>query len=77
MKYVSSVNGKAISGLIYGDTVVYNGKEYIFLEYRDYGFTCLLKDKKNTTIFVFATQIKPKPTLSATLKRLIFPLIYP
>ena len=53
----SGKSGKVLTGLKKGDTVIYKNKKYKFVEYRDYGFTCVIKPSKGKHIFVFGTEI--------------------
>lgn len=47
-----------LSDLTVGQKVLYNGKQYRFVEYRDYGFTCMLKPPRGRNFLVFANQLK-------------------
>jgi hypothetical protein len=57
----SGNDGIVLTGLKNGDTVIFENKKHTFVEYMDYGFSCIIKPLKGEPFWVFATQIsKPK-----------------
>ena len=50
-------SGNVLKGLNKGDTVLYKNKKYKFVEYRDYGFTCIIKSNDGKQIFVCGNEI--------------------
>lgn len=52
-----NLSGKVLTGLKEGNTVMLKGKPYIFVEYRDEGFTAMIKLKKRMPFLVFASEL--------------------
>jgi len=42
-KIIVHTSGEVLKGLSHGDKVMYQGKEHIFITYRDSGFNCLIQ----------------------------------
>jgi hypothetical protein len=50
-------NKPVLTGLQKGDMVIFKERKYKFVEYMDYGFSCLIKPVKGKRILVFASEI--------------------
>lgn len=49
--------GKVLTGCKKSDTVMFKGKKHKFIEYRDFGFSCIIKPTKGKRILVFGSEI--------------------
>jgi hypothetical protein len=74
-KIVETLSGKVLTGLTPKDKVIYQGKEHTFIDYRDFGFTCMIKPNRGKEFLVFGSQINRHfqypPTLDDKQKKLL------